>query len=109
MSAQRVDLRRADMSLRTSPRRLKWNRPVMIEVAEAVDAIVVLHDADGGATFSLHHGSLSGQKLYAVSIYLERSVRFIGRSIPPDLLTQFISGNLALLAESHISIGTWFN
>jgi hypothetical protein len=81
----------------------------MIEVAEAAEAIVVLHDADGGATFSLHHGNLVGQKLFALSIYPERSEQFIGRSIPRDLLVAFVGRNLDLLADPRVSVGTWSN
>src|SRR2546428_262471 len=97
------------MPFRSSLRRQMWNRPQMVEIDQAVDAIVAIHDADGGATFSFHHGNLGGQKLFALSIYPERSEQFIGRSIPRDLLVAFVGRNLDLLTDPRVSLGAWFN
>lgn len=81
--------------------------PFILE--EAASAVIRLHERNGGATFNLYFGDFSGQKLYAVSVFVERSVRLPGRSIPPQILRGFIQANADLLGDPRNSIGTWYN
>ncbi len=61
-----------------------------------------------GATFNLYFGNMAGQRLYAVSLYPERSVVLPGHTIPENLLRRFVGDNLDLLADPRNSIGIWY-
>jgi len=62
-----------------------------------------------GATFNLYFGNMVNERLYAVSLYPERSVVFLGHFIPEHLLRRFITDNLDLLADPRNSIGIWYS
>ena len=62
-----------------------------------------------GATFSLFFGNMAGQRLYAVSLYSERSTVIAGGAVPNDLLQKFIEDNRDLLADPRNSIGIWYS
>lgn len=62
-----------------------------------------------GATFNLFFGNMTGQRLYAVSLYSERSTVIAGRAVPYDLLQKFIEDNRDLLADPRNSIGIWYS
>ena len=63
---------------------------------------------EGGATFNLYKGSLSGTDHYAVSVYPERGVVVDGQATPQQI-SQFVQQNQDLLKDPNNSIGTWFN
>lgn len=58
--------------------------PPQWSVAEAVNVMLRLYEANGGSTFSLYFGNQAGQRLYAVSVYPERTVIIPGREVPPE-------------------------
>lgn len=78
--------------------------PEPIDAEEAVAVIAKRHQENGGSTFNLYFGDLSGRKLYAVSVYIERSARRRGRSMPAQILRAFLKKNtdlLSRLAKQH--------
>lgn len=83
--------------------------PPLIEHEEAVRQILALHDANGGATFSLYHGNLAGRPRFAVAVYPRRAVKVAGRGIPPARLRAFIRANQSLLEVPRNAVGTWFS
>ena len=83
--------------------------PERLATDEAVAQIRALHDQSGGVTFSLHFGDLSGQSLFAVSLYPERSVLEPGRSPAPGILRRFLLKNQDLLRDPRNNIGLWYN
>lgn len=83
--------------------------PQLIEVDEAVRYTLVLHQANDGATFNMYLGDLAGQKLYAVSLYPDRSVVIQGKQIPFAVLRRFFLDNRDLWVDPRVSVGTWFS
>lgn len=83
--------------------------PAPMDLDGVVEAIVSLHQRNGGATFSLYFGELSGQELYAVSVYPERSALEPGKTIDLTILRRFISDVGLLLHDPRNSIGTWYD
>lgn len=47
--------------------------PARQDVEQASETILQLHEANGGATFSLYFGDQAGQRLYSVSVFPDRS------------------------------------
>jgi hypothetical protein len=78
-------------------------------VENAVAAVGLLHERDSGATYSLYFGNQSGQRLYSVSVYPERSRITGGKKIRPEVLNAFVQDNLDLLTNPLCCIGTWHN
>ena len=83
--------------------------PALVEFGAAARSIASRHRVDGGATFNLYVGDLSGLLLYAVSLYPERSVVLHGRGLDPQVVVAFIDANLDLLRDPRNSVGMWFN
>ena len=83
--------------------------PQLIEVDEAVRYTLVLHQANEGATFNMYFGDLAGQRLYAVSLYPDRSVVIEGKQIPLAVLRRFFLDNRDLWVDPQVSVGTWFS
>src|SRR5262245_33356759 len=74
--------------------------PPQGSIEDAVDAMLRLYEVSGGSTFSLYFGSQAGQRLYAVSLYPERTVIIPGRAIPKEVLRTFIEANDDFLRDS---------
>jgi hypothetical protein len=83
--------------------------PEQTHIEDAVEQILNLHEQSGGATFSLYFASQSGQRLYSVCIFPERSRIVPGRKISSETLAAYIRANSALLADPRCCIGTWYN
>ena len=83
--------------------------PLRQAVADAAVTTGLLHERDSGVTYSLYFGNQSGQRLYSVSVYPERSRVTGGKNIRPEVLNAFIQDNLDLLANPLCCIGTWHN
>jgi hypothetical protein len=81
----------------------------MLDVDAAAQQIAALHRERGGSTFNLYVGDLSGQRLYAVSLYPERSLVTHGAEIDATAVTRFIARNMDLLQDPRNSVGTWFD
>ncbi len=79
----------------------------LIPAAQAAAEIAKIHRANGGATYSLYFGNLAGKKLYAVSLYPERSVAIKGNALDAGRILRFIRANMDLLSDPRLSIGTW--
>lgn len=79
------------------------------DVNQAAQRVAALHRDHGGATYNLSFGDVSGERLYSVSIYPERSRRTRGADLDSDLVQRFITENLDLLGDPRHSLGTWFN
>jgi hypothetical protein len=77
-------------------------------VLRLVDSASALHASAGGSTVSLTDGDLLGRKLFAVSIYPERSVELI---TPPTWQNIFAFAllNLDLLTKPRHAFGSWIN
>src|SRR5579862_7588156 len=83
--------------------------PKRIPLARLAAQIAETHENNGGATFNLRFGSLTGQPLFAVSLYPGRSVIVAGRSLPPELIAAFLRQNGDLLGDLRNCIGTWYD
>jgi hypothetical protein len=83
--------------------------PVSLRADVASEQIVTLHEEHGGATFNLHFGNLSGQKLFAVSLYPKRGLRIAGDRLSSRLIEAFIKRNTDLLDDPRCAVGTWFD
>ena len=81
--------------------------PPMADVDEAVREILQLYQANSGATFSLYFGSLVGERLYAVSVYPERTYRTRTETISPEVLKAYIEANHDLLNDPRCCVGIW--
>lgn len=95
---------------------MKWisGRPERMKQAEnlqkdwdsgAVAQIMHAHKNNGGSTFSLKHGHVSGD-LYAVSPYLQQSQVFSGE-LKPEHVHNFIKQNYETLQKPDHHVGTW--
>jgi hypothetical protein len=82
--------------------------PRQMDVDEAARLLEGIHNEQSGATFSLYFGNVTGQELYAVSLYPERSVKVRGQLLSARKLKAFILQNRNLLADPRNSIGTWY-
>lgn len=83
--------------------------PPQIDVEQAAQRIVELHRRQRGATFSLYFGDTSGQPLYAVSVFNERSKLVLDEKALASFLRRFIRDNMGLLVDPRNSIGTWYD
>ena len=81
----------------------------MIPVDEASRQISALHRTHGGSTFNVYFGDLSGEPLYAVSVYPERSRILSQEELDPEIVQHFIVDNLDLLEDPRNNVGTWLN
>lgn len=83
--------------------------PAPVEVDEQARQLLVLHRANGGATFNRYLGDLAGAKLFAVSLYPDRSVVIDSPQPPLPLLREYVVNNLDLLQDPRVAVGTWFD
>jgi hypothetical protein len=70
------------------------------------DIVHKLTTDEGGATYNLKRGDLSGEDAYAVGAYPEKTVKIEGDATPGDI-ERFIANNEAVLKRGDISIGTY--
>ena len=82
--------------------------PPQRDVEAAVGQILDLHGRQGGATFGLHFGDVSGQPLFAVSLYPKRTVLVFGRRVSAGVLRRFLRDNAELLDDPRNCVGTWY-
>jgi hypothetical protein len=85
--------------------------PKLIAIETAAREIEKLHngpDADG-STFSLFFGNQSGQRMFAVALFAERTVYVSGKRVTSDTIRRFITENLLLLRKASACIGTWYD
>jgi hypothetical protein len=75
-------------------------------VGSIASDILTAHQAAGGGTFNMRGESLSGQNLYAVSLYPDRTQR-IARDISEADIERFLATNQDLLADPRNKVGTW--
>jgi hypothetical protein len=75
----------------------------------AARKIARLHARFAGATFSLYFGDLTGQSLFAFSIFNRRSRSIPGRLIDEGILMGFIESNRSILSDPRTAAGTWFD
>ena len=75
-------------------------------LAQQIVAWLVDHE---GATFNLFFGNMAGQRLYAISLYPERSVVISAEAISEDLLQKFVEDNQDLLSDPRNSLGIWYS
>jgi hypothetical protein len=68
--------------------------------------ILAAHQAAGGGTFNMEGQNLSGQPLYAVSLYPDRTQR-LSRDITEQDIDRFLAANQDLLADPRNKLGTW--
>jgi hypothetical protein len=82
--------------------------PLLACVSKAVESALASHTKTGGATVNLREGDLAGRKLFAVSIYPDRTIELKN---PPSRqqLFAFVMANLDLLSIGNHALGTWFN
>ena len=91
-----------------NPLALPIGEPLISCVLWLVETALELHFRTNGATVSLSQGNMAGRKLFAVSIYPERTVKL---SVQPSRhnLFAFVVANLALLLMPGRALGTWFD
>ena len=81
--------------------------PNPISAEAAVEEILALHEANGGATYSLYFGSQARERLYAVSVFPDRSFVTEGREISRKEITAFLHANRELFADPRCCVGVW--
>jgi hypothetical protein len=83
--------------------------PRRIPVGRLSEEIARRHQDDGGVTINPRFGNLTGQSLFAVSLYPDRSVIQAGRSLEPAHVAAFIRQHADLLRDPRNCIGTWYD
>ena len=83
--------------------------PEPFALDEIVTRIVSLHRRNGGATFNLYFGDMSGQPLFAVSVFPEASAVEAGSILSPLPVRGFIQEHHHLLLDPRSNVGTWYN
>jgi len=83
-------------------------RGMISRIASAVDIAFAMHNRSNGSTVSLMDGSMTDKKLYAVSIYPERTIELWEKPTRQDLF-DFIQANVELLLKPRHASGTWFD
>lgn len=83
--------------------------PDLADAEEAANQIIALYEESGrsGATFSLHFGDMTGQPLYSVSLWPDRSLKVFGEVLEIDILLLFVQINIDLLNDPRCSVGLW--
>ncbi len=80
--------------------------PELPALDDMASNIVSLHRQHGGATFNLYFGNMSGQSLFAVALYPERSVTLPGKTLSAAILHAYIQTNRLLLQDVRNNVGT---
>jgi hypothetical protein len=83
--------------------------PRKYSARNAARAIARLHTRSAGATFSMHFGDLSGQRVFAFSIFNTKTRYIPNRNIDEELIREFIEDNREIPADPRACIGTWFD
>ncbi len=83
--------------------------PAMFSYDTAAEQILLLYQADGGATFNLYFGNQAGQHLYAVCVYPDRSFILDGDAVEMEDLHDYLLANRDLLADPRCCIGVWYS
>ncbi len=83
--------------------------PEPLALDEMAAHLVRLHHQNGGATFNPYFGDMSGQPLFAVSVFPEASAIEAGPLISPLFVRGFIRENHRLLLDPRNNVGTWYN
>jgi len=83
--------------------------PARIPADRVISEVVALQARDGGATYNCYFGSLSGQKLYAVSLFPEVGRKLKGKVVSGDVLRTFLADRQKLLRDPRCSVGTWYD
>jgi len=83
--------------------------PEPLALDEMAARLVRLHHQNGGATFNPYFGDMSGQRLYAVALYPERSATLPGQSLSAADLHAYVQANQHLLQDARNNVGTWYN
>jgi hypothetical protein len=66
------------------------------------------HNRTNGSTASFSRGDMKDEKLFVVSIYPDRTEKFVERPTWQELF-EFAKANLYLLSKPDHALGTWFN
>jgi SAM-dependent methyltransferase len=64
---------------------------------------------NGGSTYSLHTGEVSGKPVFSVSTMPGRELVVEGREVSPEVLRNYINQNMDVLQNPENNFGTWFN
>ena len=97
------------MDLRTYLSRTDAELPERLGDDESAEQIIRLHTLHGGATFSLYFGNQAGQRLYAISLFPDRSFVLSGKHLSPDVIERFLKANADLLSDPQCCVGTWYS
>lgn len=71
-------------------------------------AIATAHKKAGGGTFDMNGNDLSGQPLFAVTLYPERTA-ILKRPLTVEDIEKFIAANTDLLSDARNKVGTWLD
>lgn|GEM_PF-717546 len=83
-------------------------RAPLAAILNLVDTTHELHSKSNGSTVSLRDGNLLGRKVFAVSVYPERSSELRVAPTRGDVLA-FVLLNFGLLIRPAHAFGSWFN
>ncbi len=83
--------------------------PGPLALDDIVARLISLHRQSGGATFNLYFGDMSGQPLFAVSVFLEASAVESGPALSPMQVRGFIREHYPLLLDPRNNVGIWYN
>ena len=83
------------------------NLPDNQGAATAAQKIWGLYLQADGATFNLHMGDLSEKRLYAVSIYGDRTRDVDAPDFSVEMIEAFTRANMDLLVQPENSVGVW--
>ena len=83
--------------------------PPRLETEYIVEQIISLLNEENGATYHPYFGNVSGQQLWAVAPYLDRSRKTRDKQRLAVRLQRFIEENEDLLSDPEHSIGVWYN
>ncbi|MHB8994319.1 MAG: hypothetical protein ACYC63_03605 [Armatimonadota bacterium] len=83
--------------------------PPRLSADRIIAEVVALHSKHGGATYNCYFGSLSGQKLYAVSLFPELGQKLTGTAASADTLRAFLAERQTLLTDPRCNVGTWYD
>lgn len=80
-----------------------------VDIKQAAAEIVALHNAGGGATFSLLYGDMVNKPYFSVSIFPDLSHVVNGKLIDSEAIESFIKPYVGLAKDGKIAIGTWYD
>jgi len=83
--------------------------PPRLPADRIIAEVVALHTRHGGATYSCYFGNLSGQKLYAVSLFPELGQKLTGTAVTTGTLRAFLAERQTLLKDPRCNVGTWYD